>query len=97
MVHGRYIDILDNIEGRVQRYYYKREPRQLIPQLIPNDSLNSIVRSQDRCGSDLFIIQSGFSFQSSTESARIIMLLPMSLQKVAWTSLMAWTELTRGT
>jgi len=58
VVVGRYIDILDNIEGRVQRYYYKREPRQLIPQLIPNDSLNSIVRSQDRCGSALFCIQS---------------------------------------
>ncbi len=45
----RYLDILENIEGRVQRYYHKREPRQLIPQLVPNDSLNSIVRSQDRC------------------------------------------------
>ncbi|BDA42909.1 hypothetical protein COCOBI_03-8020 [Coccomyxa sp. Obi] len=46
--HPRYLDILENIEGRVQRYYYKREPRQLIPQLVPNDSLNSIVHSQDR-------------------------------------------------
>jgi hypothetical protein len=48
-LHGRYLDILENIEGRVQRYYFKREPRQLIPKMVPNDSLNSIVRSQDRC------------------------------------------------
>ncbi|KAK9909944.1 hypothetical protein WJX75_009840 [Coccomyxa subellipsoidea] len=46
--HPRYLDILENIEGRVQRYYFKREPRQLIPKMVPNDSLNSIVRSQDR-------------------------------------------------
>ncbi len=52
ILRGRYLDILENIEGRVQRYYHKREPRQLIPQLIPNDSLNSIVRSQDRCAAE---------------------------------------------
>ena len=32
----------------MQRYYYKREPRQLIPRLLPNESLNSVVRSEDR-------------------------------------------------
>ena len=52
MLSYRYLDILENIEGRVQRYYFKKEPRQLIPQLVPNDSLNSIVHSQDRCGSE---------------------------------------------
>ena len=36
------------MEGRVQRYYYKREPRQLIPRLVPNESLNSIVLSENR-------------------------------------------------
>ena len=35
----------------MQRYYYKREPRQLIPRLLPNESLNSVVRSEDRCPS----------------------------------------------
>ncbi len=45
----RYLDILENMEGRVQRYYYKREPRQLIPRLEPNESLNAVVRSEDRC------------------------------------------------
>ena len=32
----------------MQRYYYKREPRQLIPLLVPNESLNSIVLSENR-------------------------------------------------
>lgn len=45
----RYLDILENMEGRVQRYYYKREPRQLIPRLVPNEGLNSIVLSENRC------------------------------------------------
>ena len=44
----RYLDVLENIEGRVQRYYYKREPRQLIPLLVPNSSLNTIVLREDR-------------------------------------------------
>lgn len=44
----RYKSILENIEGRVQRYYNKKEPRLLIPQLVPNDSLNKIVESEDR-------------------------------------------------
>ena len=48
----RYLDILENMEGRVQRYYYKREPRQLIPRLVPNEGLNSIVLSENRSGTD---------------------------------------------
>ena len=44
----RYLAILENIEGRVQQYYYKREPRQLIPLLVPSSSLNSIVLREDR-------------------------------------------------
>ena len=44
----RYLDVLENIEGRVQRYYHKREPRQLIPLLVPDSSLNTIVLGEDR-------------------------------------------------
>ncbi len=44
----RYLAVLENIEGRVQQYYHKREPRQLIPLLIPDSSLNTIVLREDR-------------------------------------------------
>ena len=47
----RYVEILENIEGRIQRYYYKREPKQLIPLLVPDSSLNCVVRSEDRSDS----------------------------------------------
>ncbi len=40
---GRYREVLDNIEARVQRAYRGREPGALVPRLTPSADLEALV------------------------------------------------------
>jgi hypothetical protein len=50
---GRYRDILENLEGRVESYYRSKKAEQLAPSFLPSAELDAIVKPKERYATPL--------------------------------------------
>ena len=44
----RYLDILENSEAKVMRFYKRMEPATVVPRMIPSEKLDGLVQPSDR-------------------------------------------------
>ena len=44
----RYLDILENPEQKVMRFYKRIEPRSILPRMTPSQDLDALVSPTDR-------------------------------------------------